>query len=495
MTSFRSRIQYGTLGLILVLLVLLDVGVYLGFKRVLHSYVDARLEAIAESWADMIGDNAGLLLASLERQGGASPSVLPEDTPSEDRTVSIRVLSPDGTVLWKSPPILPPTLREAPVPREVMDGHRMFETIDPGTGSPVRRVWTPIHYQGVIRYILQAETAMHLMQSALTGLQILLGVGSMAVIGLAWIGSRWLARQSLMPIEALSTTAQDIAETSSLQPRLKLDPWCMEFRQLAEAFNTMMDRLQRVFEGQRRFVTDAAHELHTPLTALKGHLEVAFARNRSAQEYRETLIGNLVSVDRLIHLCRSLITLARLTGDEFRPPTQPVQIPTLLREVIEELRVLADDRHIGLRLDMQPVPDVLGNPEQLQRVFVNLIDNALRHTDPGGTVTATVSATPAHVVVSIADTGEGIPPEHVPHIFDRFYRADEARSRHSGGVGLGLAIVKEIVTGHGGDIAVKSEINKGTLFSLRLPIRSAPSDDNPLREPCSRRPGKPAQST
>jgi heavy metal sensor kinase len=475
MTSFKARIQYGALSLILVLLLLLDVGLYLGFQRVLHSYVDTRLEAIAESWADMIGDNAALLLAPLERRGGADLQVLPEEILSTDRIASIRVLSPEGVVLWKSPSILPPILSEAPVPREVLEGRRTFETIDPGNGSPVRRVWTPIEYQGNVRYVLQAETAMRLMHNALKGLQILLAVGSIAVVGLAWIGSRWLARQSLAPIEALSTTAQKIAETSSLTPRLKLDPWCVEFQRLAEVFNSMMDRLQRAFEGQRRFVTDAAHELHTPLTALKGNLEVAFARNRSAPEYRETLIGNLASVDWLIHLCRSLITLAKLTGEEMRPLKQPVQIPKLLREVIEELRVLAEDRHIGLRVEMTPVPDIHGHPEQLQRVFVNLIDNALRHTSPGGIITGTVSAASTHVVVSIADTGEGIAPEHIPYIFDRFYRADQARSRDSGGVGLGLAIVKEIVAGHGGEVAVKSEVHKGTLFTIRLPIPSPPA--------------------
>jgi heavy metal sensor kinase len=470
MTSFKDRIQYGALSLITVLVLLLDVGLYIGFERVLHLYIDTRLEAISESWADMISDNSALLLASPAQQSGAAARLPPEESPSAERIASIRVLSADGSVVWKSPAILPPVLSEAQVPDQVLRGHRMFETIDPGNGSPVRRVWTPIEYQGRVQYVLQAETAMRLMQSALRGLQILLAVGSLAVLALAWLGSRWLARQSLMPIEALSTTAHNIAETSSLAPRLKLDPWCMEFQRLAEAFNSMMDRLQRAFEGQRRFVTDAAHELHTPLTALKGHLEVAFARNRSAQEYRETLIGNLASVDRLIHLCRSLVTLAKLSADDFRPPKQPVQVPKLLRDVVEELRVLADDRHIGLRIETAAVPDLLGNPEQLQRIFVNLIDNALRHTPPGGIVTATVNATPLDVLVSIADTGEGIASEHLPYIFDRFYRADQARSRESGGVGLGLAIVKEIVAGHGGEVVVKSEPNKGTLFTIRLPI-------------------------
>lgn len=473
MTSFKSRIQYGVLGLILLLLLLLDIGLYLGFERVLHLYVDSRLEAISESWADMIADNSALLLASPEQQGNTTPRAVPK-LASGERIASIRVLSSDGRVLWKTPSVLPPLLSEAPVPEDVLKGHRVFETIDPGNGSPVRRVWTPIESGGELRYVLQAETAMRLMQSALRGLQLLLALASLGVLGLAWVGSRWLARQSLIPMEALSKTAQDIAQTSSLTTRLKLDPWCVEFQRLAEVFNSMMDRLERAFEGQRRFVTDAAHELHTPLTALKGNLEVAFARNRSAQEYRETLIGNLASVDRLIHLCRSLVRLAKLSAEDFRPPKQLLQVPKLLQGVVEELRVLADDRHISLRVETADVPDLLGNPEQLQRMFVNLIDNALRHTPPGGIVTATVNATPLHVLISIADTGEGIASEHLPHIFDRFYRADQARARESGGVGLGLAIVKEIVAGHGGEVTIKSELNKGTLFTIRLPI-PAPS--------------------
>jgi signal transduction histidine kinase len=201
---------------------------------------------------------------------------------------------------------------------------------------------------------------------------------------------------------------------------------------------------------------------------------VAFAHSRTAEEYRETLIGNLAAVDRLIHLCRSLIRLAKLTGEQSQPPKQNLAIEPLLREVIGELKVLGDDRHVMIRVDACPVPAMYGNQEQLQRVFVNLLDNALRHTGPGGTVTATLRATQSHIVLVMEDTGEGIAAEHVPHIFERFYRADLARSRESGGVGLGLAIVKEIVTSHGGDIFVESAIGKGTTFTIAFPISAVP---------------------
>jgi heavy metal sensor kinase len=452
----------------------LDLGLYYGFKRVLHTYVDSRLEAMALTWAEIISNNAGVWLASLEQQDTTQFLEGPHIAePNADHAVSIRVLSLEGNALWESAPILPPGLRNAPIPAGITEGRRVFETIQIDSQPAVRRVWSPIHYQGEIRYILQAETAMRLMQNALTWLQVMLAMGSAAVLVLAWLGSRWLAHQALIPVHALTRTAQDIAETSSLVPRLELDASHVEFRRLAEVFNTMMDRLQRAFEGQRRFVTDAAHELHTPLTAMKGNLEVAFACDRTAKEYRETLISNFSAVERLIQLCRSLIILARLSGEQVPPAKTHLSLEPLLREVVDELKVLAEDRHVWIHMNAGWVPDVYGNKEQLQRVFVNLLDNALRHTPPWGTVTATLAATKTHVLFIISDTGEGIAEEHLPHIFERFYRADSARSRDSGGVGLGLAIVEEIIKNHGGEVTVESRVNEGTRFRISLPIVNA----------------------
>jgi signal transduction histidine kinase len=300
------------------------------------------------------------------------------------------------------------------------------------------------------------------MEKALNGLAALLAGASALVLLLAWWGSNWLARQALTPVDVLSETAQKISEPSSLGTRLSLDAPYEEFRRLAQAFNTMMDRIQKVVDAQRRFVADAAHEIQTPLTALKGNLEVAFRKSR-------ILISNLGAVERLINLCRSLITLTRLAGqDAFTSAQQVVPLHPLLQELIDELTVLAQDRGIALTLDGEARLAVSANKEQLQRVFINLLDNALRHTGPGGVIAVRLRSDRDHTIIDVCDTGEGIGEDHVPHIFERFYRADSARSRESGGVGLGLAIVKEIVETHNGEIAVFSEAGKGTTFTIRL---------------------------
>lgn len=485
MTSFRRRIQYSALTLIVILLVMFDVVVFWAFHTVLYTYVDARLQAVAEAWVDIIERNEGFLSALAQPDQAAVGTAVPnkgEQIELREAALSIRILSLSGTVLWKgaaavaSPPVDPELLNE------VGAGQAVFDTIHID-GLPVRRVWVPIRQETMEPYILEAETPLRLTEKALNGLGALLGGASVAVLVLAWFGSNWLARQALVPVEALSATAQKISAPSSLTTRLVLDAPYEEFQRLADAFNRMMERLQRVFEGQRRFVADAAHEIQTPLTALKGNIEVAFRKNRRAAEYREILVSNLSAVERLINLCRSLITLAKLSGYEIAPPTQPIALEPLLRELVDDLSILAEDRDVHMELVAHPAPLVRANKEQLQRVFINLLDNALRHTPSGGSVLVRLSSTAEGALVTVRDTGDGIAPEHLPHIFDRFYRADSARSRESGGVGLGLAIVKEIVAAHDGEIAVWSEVGKGTTFTIRFPgILSEAGLDAPGRK-------------
>jgi heavy metal sensor kinase len=473
-SSFRRRIQHSSLGLIALLLVTLDVAVYSGFVGILHQYVDSRLQAMAESWADIAGRNLGMLLeASQKGQEAEVRSAVPnkgEQIELREAALSIQILSSDGTVFWKGAAVATPPLADPAHLQKVMSGDRVFETVRDPAGVSVRRVWVPMRQEGHVRYILQAETPLRLMEKAWNGLAALLAGASVLVLLLAWWGSNWLARQALTPVEVLSETAQKISEPSSLGTRLSLDAPYDEFRRLAQAFNTMMDRIQKVVDGQRRFVADAAHEIQTPLTALKGNLEVAFRKNRKANEYRDILISNLGAVERLINLCRSLITLARLAGqDAFASMQQSVPLQPLLQELIDELMLLAQDREITLRLEAEHALSVFANREQLQRVFFNLLDNALRHTLPGGAIAVRLRSDRDSTIIDVSDTGEGVDSGHLPHLFERFYRVDNARSRESGGVGLGLAIVKEIVEAHNGDITLTSELGKGTTFTIRLP--------------------------
>lgn len=473
MMSFRRRIQYWTLALIAVLLLAFDIGVYWSFSKVLHQYVDSRLKAMAESWAGIAGPNLDLFLnPSQHAQEAAVRSAAPterEQIELREAALSIQVLSLDGTVLSKGAAVATTPSGDRGQYAQITQGKEVFETVHHPTGVSVRRVWVPIWKQGQVRYILQAETPLRLMSKALNGLAILLASASGVMLLLAWAGSTWLARQALMPVEILSETALKISQPSSLGTRLVLDVPYAEFRRLAEAFNSMMDRIQKVVEEQRRFVADAAHEIQTPLTALKGNLEVAFRQNRDATQYRETLISNLSAVERLISLCRSLLTLARLAGENpFLSAHELIPLQPLLQDLIDELTVLSRDRGIALRLEGNGSLGVQGDKEQLQRLFFNLLDNALRHTPAGGTIVVRLENDRGGAIIQVLDTGEGIASEHLPHIFDRFYRVDSARSRHSGGAGLGLAIVKQIIDAHGGSITVASELGHGTRFTIRL---------------------------
>ena len=303
----------------------------------------------------------------------------------------------------------------------------------------------------------------------LIGLVILLTLGSGIILFVAWIGSGWLAKKVLTPIEVLSTGAETISE-ADLGKRLTLDSPYPEFHRLTQSFNSVMDRFQRSGETQRRFCDIAAHEMKTPLTILQGNLDVALLKARTTEEYREALLNNLEQVGRLIALTRSLLTLANFTSG--KPPVHlvPLALEPLIQDLIEELTLLADDRRITLSFESQSVPPILGDAQWIKQALINLLDNALHYTPAGGVVTVRLQAVRDEVTVAVEDTGHGIEPEHLPHLFERFYRTDWARAKEAGGTGLGLPIVKEIVEAHGGTVSVTSQVEKGSVFTLRLPV-------------------------
>jgi signal transduction histidine kinase len=273
----------------------------------------------------------------------------------------------------------------------------------------------------------------------------------------------------MTPIEVLSTGAETMSE-ADLGKRLTLDSPYQEFRRLTHAFNSVMDRFQRSGETQRRFCDIAAHEMKTPLTILQGNLDVALMKARTTEEYREALINNLEQVGRLIALTRSLLTLANFTSG--KPPVHlvPLALEPLIQNLVDELTPLADDRRITLTFESQSVPPILGDAQWIKQALINLLDNALHYTPPAGAVTIRLEAVGEEVAVAVEDTGHGIEPEHLPHLFERFYRTDWARAKDAGGTGLGLPIVKEIAEAHGGTVSVTSQVEKGSIFTLHLPV-------------------------
>jgi heavy metal sensor kinase len=471
MKSLRGVIRQSVLILVAGLLLVFSILVYVGGDALMRRFVDARLLGMAETLAKIVEQHPNLIGSSVE-DGAFSAEVSrseKEQLQLSEVTHSLRIFSPEGALVWNGPDAAP----QRPITDQVFEqarlGHIVRETVESVDGTPVRHLFLPIPRQGNVRYVLQAEASLRLYRETLKGLVILLTMGSATILIGAWLGSGWLAKKVLVPIEELSAGAETISECD-LGKRLILGSSYQEFRRLTQAFNSVMDRFQRNVESQRRFVDHAAHDMQTPLTVLQGNLEVALLKARTQEEYREALINNLEQVGRLISLTRSLLTLAKFTGDT--PPVQlaPLALEPLIHDLLAELNILFDERRITLSFKSQSVPDVQADAQWIKQALINLLDNALRYTPSGGTVTVRLQAVDGWVAVIVEDTGHGIEPEHLPHLFERFYRTDWARAKDSGGTGLGLPIVKEIADAHGGTVAVTSHVNKGSVFTLRLPI-------------------------
>ena len=471
MKSLRDLIRQSALILIAGLLLVFSVLIYAGGDALVRRFVDGRLLGLAETLAKIVEQHPNLIESS-----GKDIALAAEVSRSEKEqlelqevTHSLRVFSPEGQLVWKGFDAVPQQPLTDQVFEQARLGHVVFETVESIDGTPVRHLYLPIPRQGQVRYVLQAEASLRLYRETLKGLVILLTMGSGTILLVAWVGSGWLAKKVLTPIDVLSTGAETMSE-ADLGKRLVLDSPYQEFRRLTRAFNSVMDRFQRSVESQRRFVDHAAHEMQTPLTVLQGNLEVALFKARTPEEYREALINNLEQVGRLISLTRSLLTLAKFTGDT--PPVHlvPLALEPLIHDLVAELTILFDERRITLSFEPQSVPHVHGDAQWLKQALINLLDNALRYTPSGGAVTVRLQAVGEGVAVIVEDTGHGIEPEHLPHLFERFYRTDRARAKDSGGTGLGLPIVKEIAEAHGGTISVTSQVDKGSVFTLRLPV-------------------------
>jgi len=290
---------------------------------------------------------------------------------------------------------------------------------------------------------------------------------------LAAIASWFMAGKALQPVAELGKAAGDIAVTS-LDRRLPVRGTNDELDQLAVKFNDTLARLENAVGEMKQFTASISHELRTPLAVLRGEAEVALMEANSTDQYRRVLSSQLEEFEKLSRMINQLLTLARAESGEVAIAHEPVNISNMTRLLAEQLEPVAGSKDITLSWNCAPDVMLRGDASWIERIILNLADNAIKFTRPGGHVWITVSRNGNDAVLEVADDGIGIVSEAVPHIFERFYRADPSRANRADGAGLGLSLVKWAVDQHHGSVQVESTPGSGTRFVVRIPFLEMP---------------------
>lgn len=286
----------------------------------------------------------------------------------------------------------------------------------------------------------------------------------------AAFGGYWMSRSALAPVDEITKAARSIG-ANDLGRRLSVPNTGDELARLAGTLNGMLERLDGAFQRVTRFTADASHELRSPVSVMRTSAELALRKTRSEAEYREALNQILHEAEKVTQLIEQLLALARADSGSSALPMNPTDLGEMVHNACSHAGHMASAKGVTLseRLPERSI-QVRGDPASLERLFLILLDNAVKYTPAGGRIDVELSTDNGSAVAEVRDTGIGISPEDIPHIFDRFYRADRVRSRESGGAGLGLAIGRWVAEAHGGEIRIESEVSKGSTFQVRLPL-------------------------
>jgi heavy metal sensor kinase len=463
--SIRFRLIIWYAGLLTGVFLLFGIALY----QVLRGYLE---HSLAETLARRSDQIAVSLLSDIDRTGEryVADEIQSRYAPEKyDRFV--RVTKPDGKVLCASGPAAsfdPTGLR--PLAADAIRGDfTQKETLPDG----VLLLMTTKVYRAVDgeKFLIESGAPMAPIETILSHLlfSLLLGV---PLVGLVAVGGGYfLVGRALAPVVQIARSAEQIT-LHNLNERLPLTRTGDELEHLSLALNRMIARLNEAFEQNRRFLADASHELRTPLAALRGEMESVVEQARSWPELRDRAGSVLEEVDRLAKIVDALFAISRLDAGESQQGWERFDLAPLAVSTTEQMSLLAEDKKIAVACNAEGKVSVDGDRARIKQVVVNLLDNAIKYTPSGGTIALNVHARDGKAVLEVVDTGMGIPAGALPHIFERFFRVDQARSRDAGGAGLGLAIVKSICAAHGGKVEVESAEGKGSRFMVELPLAS-----------------------
>ena len=361
------------------------------------------------------------------------------------------------------------------LPKNIFDyvsrGNRHFDTMAiaiPASKSITLRILSiPVAENKKVAYIVQVASPLNSIHFAMARLKIMLAVLLPLTVLLTGITGAFFAKIALSPVDRIIKDIHQIT-AENLKKRTSIPDTKDEISRLASTFNDMLARLEYAFSSQRRFIEDLAHELKTPLAILKGEIEVTLKKIRSKEEYEDVLNSSKEEVNRINSIIENLLIFARFENDAVMLEFKTLNIATLLKGAVDDIEILAMQKNIGMSISAQENIVISGDEDKLKRLFLNILDNAIKYTPQGGKVGMSAAKENNFVRIKISDTGSGIPEKEINHIFDRFYQVD--KSGYKGGFGLGLSIAKAIVEAHKGKIEAESVLNRGTTFIISLPL-------------------------
>ena len=459
--SLRFRLTAWYAGLLVCVVALFGAAVYLGLERYLEKTLRAGLSEQARAVAEEMNERV------TDKRLPSIVNYLNEKFAPHLNARFIRVTGERGELLYLSkrssdeqldPALVPrprPSKQESASEAVLPNGKRVLIEVVP--------VSTPEE-----KFIVEVGSLYAPIEAVLEGLIAMFALGMPLLMTVAIGGGYFLMRRALVPVDEITIQAERIS-SDNLSARLPVPATGDELERLTLALNRMMARLEDAFQHINRFSADASHELRTPLTILRGELEAIVHRETLSPELLDQIGSALEETERLRTIIDQLLVISRLDAGDVLQKV-PLDLGQLATSTAEQMLVLAEEKSITLRYDAEPGVEVEGDPSRLKQLVVNLLDNAIRYTSEGGRISVSAGRRNGSAMLTVADNGAGIPPEALPHVFERFYRADKARSRYSGGAGLGLSIVNAICTAHRGDIEVSSTEGVGTTMTVLLPL-------------------------
>jgi len=464
--SIRTRLAIWYGGVLGVVFVLMSVLLYSYLSKSLYTDLDLSLRSTAEALSRS-SLSLGIPLPALD------PDTLSKgmDDP-EFFSKFFQIFDPIAGTMSHSK-----NLPEQSLPltqsawNNVLQGKATFETFSTDKHGWVRVLTFPVTQDGSMVDILQVGGSLQHIERVLRQLRLLLLSAMPMLLLLALSGGWFLTHQVLEPVDTMAEVARQIT-AGDLSRRIPVHEGRDEISRLAQTFNTMIGRMEDSIQRLRQFTANESHALRTPLTILKGETEMALRQSRTGKEYQQTLASNLEEINRISKIVDNLFILSKADLGEVRLEMKPVQLDSLVAETVSQMEVLAQLKQLKLTLDRNDSSIMTGDRDRLRELLLNLIENAIRYTPSGGAIAVSLSREEKEAIITVSDTGIGVPEEEIPKIFDRFYRSSDAQAMNPKGSGLGLSICQWIVMSHGGQIDAESKLGKGTTFAVRFPLPS-----------------------